>query len=85
MTGEVDSIENIPIEQVAALQRNKNIVVAVHNKSGTQGFLRPNHLYPPFNDPKATGSPRAHGQPGRLHARRDRRSRLLAGVLGVAD
>lgn len=52
MAGEVDSIENIPIEQVATLQRNKNIVVAVHNKSGTQGFLRPNHLYPPFNDPK---------------------------------
>jgi peptide/nickel transport system substrate-binding protein len=52
MAGEVDSIENIPIEQVPILKRDKNIVVAVHNKSGTQGFLRPNHLYPPFNDPK---------------------------------
>ena len=50
--GEVDDIENIPIEQVPALKKDKNIVVAIFNKTAAQGFLRPNHLYPPFNSEK---------------------------------
>jgi len=52
MANEVDSIENIPIEQVPALKKDKNITVAIFNKSAAQGFLRPNHLYPPFNTEK---------------------------------
>jgi peptide/nickel transport system substrate-binding protein len=52
MAGEVDSIENIPLEQVPTLKKDKNIVVAIFNKSAAQGFLRPNHLYPPFNSEK---------------------------------
>ena len=50
--GEVDSIENMSVRSGAMLKRDKNIVVAIHNKSGAQGFLRPNHLYPPFNSAK---------------------------------
>jgi peptide/nickel transport system substrate-binding protein len=52
MKGEVDSIENVPFDLVSILKGDKNIVVAIHNKSGAQGFLRPNHLYPPFNSEK---------------------------------
>ena len=50
--GEIDSIENVSFDLVPVLKRDNNIVVAIHNKSGAQGFLRPNHLYPPFNSEK---------------------------------
>lgn len=51
--GEVDTVEYVPIEMVPQLQKNKSVVVAVHNKGGFQGQLRPNHLHPPFNNAKA--------------------------------
>jgi peptide/nickel transport system substrate-binding protein len=50
--GEVDDIENVSIDLVPLLKRDNNIVVAVFNKTAAQGFLRPNHLHPPFNSEK---------------------------------
>jgi peptide/nickel transport system substrate-binding protein len=50
--GEVDSIENVSFDLVPVLKRDNNIIVAIHNKSGAQGFLRPNHLYSPFDSEK---------------------------------
>jgi len=51
--GEVDTVEAIPVDLVGRLKGNPNVTVAVHNKGGAQGQLRPNHLHPPFNHPKA--------------------------------
>lgn len=51
--GEVDVIENVSVDLVRLLRRNPSVVVDIFNKTGAQGILRPNHLYPPFNNPKA--------------------------------
>ena len=51
--GEVDTVETIPVDLVGRLAQNRNVTVAVHNKGGFQAQLRPNHLHPPFNNPKA--------------------------------
>ena len=51
------------------LKRVNEIVVAIHNKSGAQGFLRPNHLYPPFNSEKGRAAlVRAIDQEDLMHA-----------------
>jgi peptide/nickel transport system substrate-binding protein len=51
--GEVDMIEAIDNDQRASLQRNPNVTVEALSKLGWFGMLRPNHLHPPFNHPKA--------------------------------
>lgn len=51
--GEVDYWENPPLDFVPRLGRNPNLVVFVADPRGTQGWLRPNHLQPPFNNKKA--------------------------------
>ena len=50
---EVDAVENVPVDLIGRLSSNRSVTVAIHNKGGLQGQLRPNHLHPPFNHPKA--------------------------------
>ena len=67
--GEIDSIENVSFDLVPVLKRVNDVVVAIHNKSGAQGFLRPNHLYPPFNSEKGRAAlVRAIDQEDLMHA-----------------
>lgn len=51
--GEVDWWDNPPVDFSTRLEKNPNITVFVKNPAGLQGWLRPNHLYPPFNNKKA--------------------------------
>jgi peptide/nickel transport system substrate-binding protein len=51
--GEVDYWENIPLDFAPRLEKSPNIVIFVTDPRGSQGWLRPNHLQPPFNDKRA--------------------------------
>jgi peptide/nickel transport system substrate-binding protein len=51
--GEIDWWDNPPVDFASRLEKNPNITVFVKNPAGTQGWLRPNHLHPPFNNKKA--------------------------------
>ncbi len=53
ISGEIDYWENPPPDLSAALKGNPDIKVTVLDPLGNQGWLRPNHLHPPFNNPKA--------------------------------
>jgi peptide/nickel transport system substrate-binding protein len=48
--GEMDWWEN-PSSDLLPLLRRSNITAWVNNPTGTPFFLRPNHLYPPFDKP----------------------------------
>src|SRR5947199_7953057 len=50
--GEVDWYEPPSIDIAARLEGNKDIMVAIQDPRGTQGWIRPNHLQPPFNNKK---------------------------------
>lgn len=50
--GEVDLWETPAPDMLPLMKANPNIEVAVIDPLGTQGWLRMNHLHPPFNDPK---------------------------------
>ena len=52
-TGEVDMIEQPALELLPLLRRNPNIRVQKLTDLSNQTMLRPNALYPPFNDPRA--------------------------------
>jgi peptide/nickel transport system substrate-binding protein len=51
--GEVDWWETPLPDLVPRLKRNRNIAVDISDPLGNIGTLRMNHLYPPFNDPRA--------------------------------
>jgi peptide/nickel transport system substrate-binding protein len=51
--GEIDYFEAPPLDFIATLERNRNIRIVKIDPLGTQGAIRPNSLYPPFNDPRA--------------------------------
>jgi peptide/nickel transport system substrate-binding protein len=51
--GDVDYWENPPVDFVAQLEKNAQITVSLVDALGTQGWLRPNHLHPPFSDKRA--------------------------------
>jgi len=53
VNGEVDLWETPAVDMVPLLRSNPNIKIAVIDPLGTQGWLRPNHLWPPFDNPKA--------------------------------
>ncbi len=53
MAGEVDVYEIPPMDLMPMLKANPDIVVKVLDPLGTMGHIRPNHLYPPFNDVRA--------------------------------
>jgi peptide/nickel transport system substrate-binding protein len=51
--GEVDYYESPPTDLIPLMQGSPEITVAIIDPLGTQGWLRPNHLHPPFNHKKA--------------------------------
>ena len=51
--GEVDMIEAINNDQKALLSKSRDVKVEALSKLGWMGLLRPNHLHPPFDNPKA--------------------------------
>ena len=48
--GEVDWWENPTIDLVPQLERNKDLVLTVKDRTGEIGCLRFNHLFPPFDN-----------------------------------
>ena len=53
VTGEVDYYERPPRESLPDLERTPGIGVRALNLLGARGWLRINHLHPPFDHPKA--------------------------------
>ena len=51
--GEVDYYERPPVDLLPLMEREPSLVVAQIDPLGVQGWLRPNHLHPPFDHPKA--------------------------------
>ena len=51
--GEVDYYERPPVDLLPLMERDPRLVVAMIDPLGVQGWLRPNHLHPPFDHPKA--------------------------------
>jgi peptide/nickel transport system substrate-binding protein len=51
--GEVDYWETPTPDLLDQLKTSPGVKVAIIDPLGTQGWLRPNHLHPPFNNPKA--------------------------------
>ncbi|WP_043360800.1 ABC transporter substrate-binding protein [Belnapia sp. F-4-1] len=52
-SGEIDIWEQVATDLVPVVSRQRGTVVDRLNALGTQGMLRPNSLFPPFNDPRA--------------------------------
>jgi len=51
--GEVDWWEIPPLDFIAKVEQNPALATFLPDPAGTQGWLRPNHLHPPFNNKKA--------------------------------
>ena len=51
--GEVDFLERPSFDLLPLLRRNKDVRLQVLSELASQAVLRPNSLYPPFNDPRA--------------------------------
>jgi len=51
--GEVDWWENPPLDFVPRIEKNPALATLIQDPRGTQGWIRPNHLQPPFNNKKA--------------------------------
>jgi peptide/nickel transport system substrate-binding protein len=51
--GELDYWSNPPLDFVARLEKNPNLATFAGDPIGMTGWMRPNHLHPPFNDKKA--------------------------------
>jgi peptide/nickel transport system substrate-binding protein len=51
--GEVDFWETPAPDMMAQLKASDGVKVEIIDPLGTQGWLRPNHKYPPFDNPKA--------------------------------
>jgi peptide/nickel transport system substrate-binding protein len=52
-SGQVDAYEIPPMDLIPILQADPNITVEVLDPLGKMGHIRPNHLYPPFDDVRA--------------------------------
>ncbi|MBW6396428.1 ABC transporter substrate-binding protein [Roseomonas sp. HJA6] len=52
-TGEIDIWEQPALDLVPAITRRRDVVVDRLNGISTQAMLRPNTIFPPFNDPRA--------------------------------
>lgn len=53
IAGEVDAYEIPPVDLIPLLAADPGITVTIIDPIGTQALLRPNHLVPPFDNPKA--------------------------------
>ncbi|KAA2213655.1 ABC transporter substrate-binding protein [Teichococcus oryzae] len=52
-TGEIDIWEQPSQDLVPVVARSRDVKVERYSNLSNQAMLRPNHLYPPFNDPRA--------------------------------
>src|SRR5258705_3499608 len=52
-TGEVDWWQQPPLDFIPKLEQNPDLDAFLIEPLGTQGWLRPNWLHPPFNNKKA--------------------------------
>ncbi len=52
-TGEIDFIDQLPFDQAPMLEKQAGITVSTLSLTFNPVFLRPNSLYPPFDNPKA--------------------------------
>ena len=50
--GEVDIIDQLPLDQAPLLEKMPGVTVRKLNPVDNTGIIRPNHLHPPFNNPK---------------------------------
>ncbi|MBI3516911.1 MAG: ABC transporter substrate-binding protein [Proteobacteria bacterium] len=51
--GEIDIIDQLPLDQIPVLEKLPNVTVRQTTQIDSYGIIRPNHLHPPFNHPKA--------------------------------
>jgi peptide/nickel transport system substrate-binding protein len=51
--GEVDMIDQLPQDQIPVLEHAEGVVIGRVSPIDSYGIIRPNSLYPPFNNPKA--------------------------------
>jgi peptide/nickel transport system substrate-binding protein len=51
--GEIDWWEYPPVDYIPKIEQNPALQIRLLDSRGTQGWLRPNHLHPPFNNKKA--------------------------------
>jgi peptide/nickel transport system substrate-binding protein len=51
--GEIDMIDQLPLDQAPVLEKVPGIVVRAVNPLDNTGIIRPNTLFPPFDNPKA--------------------------------
>jgi peptide/nickel transport system substrate-binding protein len=51
--GEIDMIDQLPFDQAPLLEKMPGITVKRTNPVDNTGIIRPNHLFPPFDNPKA--------------------------------
>jgi peptide/nickel transport system substrate-binding protein len=51
--GEVDWWQQPPLDFFPKIEKNPDLQTFIFDPSGAQGWLRPNHLHPPFNNKKA--------------------------------
>ncbi|WP_426955073.1 ABC transporter substrate-binding protein [Muricoccus radiodurans] len=51
--GEIDLIDQLPADMIPLLQRDRNVVVTRISSLASISYLRPNFLFPPFNDVRA--------------------------------
>jgi peptide/nickel transport system substrate-binding protein len=51
LTGEIDWYEDVLLDLLPVVQRDRNVVVTSINPPGNMGILRLNHLQPPFDNP----------------------------------
>jgi peptide/nickel transport system substrate-binding protein len=51
MSGEIDWYEDVLLDLVPVLRRDRNVVLGSYNPAGNMGILRLNHLQPPFDNP----------------------------------
>ncbi|MBI1773883.1 MAG: ABC transporter substrate-binding protein [Proteobacteria bacterium] len=51
--GEVDFMEQPPVDLLPIVRNNKDVEIRINNKLGYLAFARPNFLHPPFNNEKA--------------------------------
>jgi peptide/nickel transport system substrate-binding protein len=52
-TGEIDFIDQLPFDQARMLEKSPGVIVSTLSLTFNPVFLRPNSLYPPFDNPKA--------------------------------
>ncbi|MBU0723615.1 MAG: ABC transporter substrate-binding protein [Alphaproteobacteria bacterium] len=52
LNAEIDYMENPPTDLIPLIEADSGVEIKIINKLGSQVMLRPNHLHPPFNNPK---------------------------------